>query len=387
MLFGILLIVVVLIVYGSLYPWDFVARQLDTNPLSILLHSWNSDVIDRRFIADVIINIAIYVPLGMTGYLAFRRYRLWMLEIAGPVLLGALLSATMEMLQLFTPHRMCSAIDLANNTLGSALGVIAGIVFAHVVNPPLVPWHSSESRDRSAVALLFCGFIALTFPFFPVMWLSMWRLKVETFAHGFVVSPVPLLLNAAEWFAAGRLLVAAGARSPRRWLAFALLLIPLQMAIVNRFPMPADLVGATAAVALFRWLGEKREADRGGAIFLLLALVLTGLAPFHFTEQSQGFSPIPFAGVMGTEWQSGLQILIMKLFEYGAAIWLMRRAGMRLLRSTLVATAVLAAIEAAQTYIPGHVAETTDPLLALLIGITLRTLPSVGSDATILRRT
>ena len=74
-LLGILIAIVVLIVYGSLYPWAFEVRHLSDSPLYILFHSWDGNVRDRRFLFDVAVNIAIYVPLGATAYLASRRIR------------------------------------------------------------------------------------------------------------------------------------------------------------------------------------------------------------------------------------------------------------------------------------------------------------------------
>src|SRR3954470_7000279 len=111
-LLGIFIAVVFLIVYGSLYPWHFEYRDLPAAPLWILLHSWDTDS-GRRFFADIVVNIALYVPLGMSGFLALRKWR-----IAGPVAIGILLSSSIEMLQLYTPGRDSSAIDFTNNVIG-----------------------------------------------------------------------------------------------------------------------------------------------------------------------------------------------------------------------------------------------------------------------------
>ena len=82
----------------------------------------------------------------------------------------------------------------------------------------------------------------------------------------------------------------------------------------------------------------------------------------------------PFAGLLATQWQDGISILLGKLFQYGASIWLIHRGGLRLARATAIVTLVLAIIEVLQTRIPGHVAEMTDPFMALLLGLGLRVL-------------
>ena len=318
-------------------------------------------------------NIAIYIPLGMSAYLAFRRFKSLALEILLPVALGTLLSATMEMLQLFTPYRMCSTVDLVNNILGSAIGVLAGLVFTEIVNVPATG-PGFRVRDRSALALLFCWVSFLLFPLFPALSLISLRAKVSALLQAPLISPVSTFLNAAEWFAVGRLLWAAGAASPFRWLLLLLLLVPAQFAIVNRNPMPADFLGAVLGVLLFQVLGKRTGADRAAAIALLLALTLRGLTPFHFAGPVQAFAWIPFAGLLVSEWQNAIPTLAGKLFQYGASIWLLYRSGLGLMQATAMVTAVLSGIEALQTRIPGHVAEITDPLIAILLCLGLRTL-------------
>jgi hypothetical protein len=50
---------------------------------------------------------------------------------------------------------------------------------------------------------------------------------------------------------------------------------------------------------------------------------------------------------------------------------LLRAAGWRLARAGIVLAVLLGAIEVIQIHLPGRVAEITDPLLALLLAITL----------------
>jgi hypothetical protein len=263
-------------------------------------------------------------------------------------------------------------VDLVNNTLGSALGVLAGVVFTQIVDVPAAG-PGLRIRDRSAVALLFCWVSFLLFPLFPILSLDIWAARVSAFIHT-PLSPVPLLLNAAEWFAVGRLLLAAGAKSPIRWLCVLLLLVPAGFAIVNHNPMPSDFAGAALAAVLFYISGTSPNADRLAGIVLLLALTLRGLDPFHFEGSPRAFQWIPFAGLLATDWQDAISILLGKLFRYGASIWLLHLSGLGLFRATAIATVILAGIEALQTRIPGHVAEINDPLLAVLLCLGLRCL-------------
>src|SRR5579871_942555 len=103
----ILVIVVALIVYGSLYPWQFQARYYQESPLWILLHSWPTRF-DRFLAWDVSINIALYLPLGIFAFLSLSKRFAPALRVGLPLLLGLLLSSSIEMIQLFDDSRMCS---------------------------------------------------------------------------------------------------------------------------------------------------------------------------------------------------------------------------------------------------------------------------------------
>lgn len=362
-----------LIVYGSLYPWAFEIHPLPASPLYLLFHSWDANFADRRIVFDVAVNIGIYIPLGMSAFFAFRRFGNTALELLTPVAIGTSLSASMEMTQLFTPHRQCSSVDLVNNILGSALGVVAGIVFTKIVDIPAAG-PAFRVRDRGAVLLLFGWVAALLFPLFPVLSLIAWKEELSAFAGAPLLSPIPTLLRAAEWFGVGRLLFAAGAASPIRWLLVLVLLVPIQFGIINHRPMPADFEGAAVAVLLYFFFGERPQADRLAGIALMVALTLRGLSPFRFEGPARDFLWIPFGGLMSTEWQNGVTILLDKLFEYGASIWLLGRGGLGWVRAAVVVTLVLACIEGLQTRIPGHVAEINDPLLAVLLALGFRAL-------------
>ena len=69
-LYRILLIVIALIVYGSLYPWEFHSTQLAASPLWVLIHSWPTGI-DRFLFRDIAVNLSINMPVGVFGFLAF----------------------------------------------------------------------------------------------------------------------------------------------------------------------------------------------------------------------------------------------------------------------------------------------------------------------------
>ncbi|MDR1647699.1 MAG: VanZ family protein [Zoogloeaceae bacterium] len=120
------LVWVVLTVYGSLYPFS----------------GWRGDAVDA-FVwlnlqwpyywtgFDLVLNVLVYLPLGLFVTLALRRLpALRALYLA--VLVGAALSFSLETLQNWLPSRVASNLDLACNTLGTlAGGLIALWIGAH----------------------------------------------------------------------------------------------------------------------------------------------------------------------------------------------------------------------------------------------------------------
>jgi hypothetical protein len=115
----------------------------------------------------------------------------------------------------------------------------------------------------------------------------------------------------------------------------------------------------------------------------LATIVFRGLSPFHFSQAAVPFEWIPFSGFLNMNWQSGIQVIAEKFFWYGTAVWLMRRSGIRVIPATALVAVVLLGIEIAQTRLPGHVAEITDPLWAIFTSAAMVAIarnPGAGSN-------
>jgi VanZ family protein len=301
------------------------------------------------------------------------------LSMAAPVLICAVWSASIEMTQLFVPSRDCSALDLTTNIIGSMIGVLFAILLEDVFlrnRARTASRRQLEQRrrpDRAALTLLACWTLWLLFPLIPIMGTYMLRIKFGRFAHSPIMDPLPFLSIAVAWFAAGTLF-RAGALRPARWLtAISVILIPAQFFIIDRQPTPAELAGAIVGAACFALFWRKRN-PYGSTYWKILAwaflatIVIRGLSPFRFQSAPVPFSLIPFAGFLNMAWQPGIQEMAQKSFWYGTAVWFMRSSGLASRTAIALVAAVLLLIEIAQTHIPGHTAEITDPLWAVFVG-------------------
>jgi hypothetical protein len=145
------------------------------------------------------------------------------------------------------------------------------------------------------------------------------------------------------------------------------------------------LAGAAIGAACFALLWACRKAHIYGSLTawtFLGVIAVRGLTPFQFSPTAAPFSWIPFSGFLNMNWQAGIQVIAEKFFWYGTAIWLLRTSGMRIRTATALVAAILLGIEIAQTRLPGHVAEITDPLFAVFAGCAIvvmaRNSPAAG---------
>jgi VanZ family protein len=359
---------ILLIIYGSLYPWHFHARELGSNPAWILVHSWPSHV-GATQIKDIAINILLYTPLGLFGFLSLSQTRRKALAVGAPIAIGFALSCGIEILQFFDAGRDTSALDVLANTAGSGLGVLCGLLFESSLRR--IQTRLSPVRYHQPGALLLLVFLGayLLSPFFPDYSIFSLRHKLAAlFAiNGFSVRSG--LVSLVEWLAIARIVEAALDRvwAPRAYLAL-LMLIPAKILIVGRTTGCAELAGAALAYLIWQY-GLRRFPRRSQILPVLFTalIIIRGLAPYEFTSVAMPFSWVPFAGLFETERVAALTIFLGKLFTYGTFVWLLRDGGWKMRYAAIGAAATLGAIEAAQMFLPGRVPEITDPLIALLL--------------------
>ena len=115
------------ILYGSLFPFDF---HGNTRPLQTV---WDIAQI-RANRMDILANVLLYWPLGVSAVLALRGWAM-ILRVALVALCGAALSVSMEVIQIFEPARSVSVWDAYGNTAGVVLGAAMGVVLAAVRAP------------------------------------------------------------------------------------------------------------------------------------------------------------------------------------------------------------------------------------------------------------
>ena len=371
-MYRILLIVIALIVYGSLYPWDFHSTQLAASPLWVLIHSWPTGF-DRFLVRDIAVNLLLYMPVGVFGFLALRQNFRIALAVTGTVLIALALSSSIEMTQLFDDARVCSASDVLCNVSGTVIGVALASVYRHWLRRFLARAETGAFLHPSGAVLLFYTWLAYqAFPLFPVLSRTMLAEKFRDLFAQVSVSPLETFTYFVEWLVVAQLLEGVlGAERTRRWFPLLLVVLPAKLFLAGRTVTWSELGGAVlACLCSYFFTRYHRRATLVAGLIVSL-LILRGLAPYHWSSIAHPFSWIPFSGFLAADRDSGLLTFLRKCFWYGSAIWLLRAAGWRLARAAVAVALLLGAIEVIQIHLPGRVAEITDPLLALILAVTL----------------
>jgi VanZ family protein len=372
-----LLLIVALLAYGSLYPWKFEFTSAAGNPVVILLHSWPAHW-NRWLIRDAVLNVGIYVPLGLAAAIAFRRKQTRGTSVALAVAFGFLFSVSMELLQVYVPGRDTSLSDVLANTIGSAAGAAFAVCFEARLRRLGEP-RASQLRPASVLLLLVWALSQL-YPFFPDIGRTHLRQDWELLLRLSDFSVVEAWAICAEWFAAGLLLDTAFARMRTSWLAVAMLCLPAQLFISNRFLTVHEILGSLAALVFWRFIPPQSRA-RWCVWMLGYAIVLRQLEPFYFLAVPQPFSWVPFEASLMANHSAAAAVIARKTFDIGAMVWALRYAGMPFVWAGLAVAAGLGATEAIQTYLPGRSPEITDSLLALLLMLVLRAITQPVSKA------
>jgi VanZ family protein len=285
-----------LVVYASLYP--VVTWRDNGSPLfEFLFAPW-----PRYWTGlDLGLNLAGYLPLGFLLASAFTaRFKPGRAALLA-LLLAATLSLAMEVLQNYLPSRVSSNLDLATNTLGALVGVLAGLRWGGALQAggAVHRWrmrrlHRGKLTDSGLVLLLF--------------WL-LTQLSPEILLFGtgnlrHLLGFAPALDFTAERFRTVETWIAAGGalgvgllawrimRRPSRWLLATLFLLAFLVRIgaamllmtpdeLLRWATPGAMAGLAWGLALLygaTYLPRVWQQALG-ALSLLFTAILVNMAP------------------------------------------------------------------------------------------------------------
>jgi VanZ family protein len=301
-----------LIVYGSLYPFAFTNTHTP-----ILAWVWGAGVDGVR---DAILNLFLYFPVGFL--IGGKRGLATVVAI----------SASCECLQSFDLGRVSSLPDLLLNTAGGALGVWAASYWTR----PILP----------STAVVGLALMARAFPFLPSLHVHVSGFRIEQ-----------AMFATVDWMAI------SAALESRRLLALASLVVPARMLILDQTTSLSEIAGVLVAL-----IWRMPRSCLGPA--MLASIVVRELMPLRFSHAPQAFAWIPFAALLSSGAAASV-VFLSKLSLYMTALWLVRPSATRLTVPAFAIAAVVLILEWIQRYLPGRTPDVTEALLVLVAAAAL----------------
>ncbi|HEX5046630.1 MAG TPA: VanZ family protein [Gammaproteobacteria bacterium] len=359
-----------LIVYGSLFPFDFSHDAGGLLQTALGLH------FRRTTRGDIVANLLLYLPLGL-GLVPLLRERYG--RVAGltiAVATGLWLSFVIEVLQAYAPSRVSSLTDLLLNGVSTLAGGVAALLlhrFAGALRLTGTPGRTADPSALVAVLFWFCFRLA---PFVPTVDWQKYKNALKPVLLNPEARPLQVLTYLVGWLVADHALRRCF-KGANPWLVLALAaaaVIAGRLVIVDKALSLAELIALPLCIPLAAALARVDDRRRATtlAVATMAVVVLQGLEPFSWSATSTAFSWLPFRNSINGNLELGYTVLFEKAFWYTALIWLGTRAGWSFRAATGTAVLLLTLIEVTQQWLPGRSAEITDPLLALGFAVLLR---------------
>jgi VanZ family protein len=377
--------VVVAIAYVSLYPFQF---EFDAS--RSLPHVFGLPVWPPASRGDLFGNVLLYVPIGALVVRWLQR-RLaarsaahgWARPVAATpiflsaVLMAAILSASLEFLQGFEPHRVPSSADFTMNVLGALGGAAGAQLWARSSTARLADPSSPDPRLHLPMGVVALWFLGLTLAWLAAIDAPHYEDAVKSLRHMRSIDPIRMMVELAGWLVvvqALRRLVAPGRCAPVA-LGLMAAAIAAKLTIVENALRPEELVATLGAALILpqslRW--DRRRGASGLVALLLVAFALDSLRPFAFSSDATPFGWIPLQSALAAGPSLGsLESWLHKLFTCTAMIWLLRESGFPWNFIGGLVIALTGVIELLQCWIPGRTPEITDPLVAAVVVLLAR---------------
>ena len=353
------------VAYGSLYPFAFQMPPGGEGPLNALLASWGHRIERTDFFGNVIF----YLPIGFFGFPAFSAGWRAPTRVAGAVIVGAALSLGCEIAQYYDPGRVTSAYDLFANALGTFVGATISTVLQREFG---WEWIADLKGERYATVLVAAWLGYRLYPFVPALDIHKYWDALKPLVLHPEVTVFGSFQYTVMWLTVAALTdrLAAGRRSPVILVLVAGAVLAAKIAIVGRTISADEVIGATIAVALWQVMFRLPARRTAQVLSILLSayIIAWRLEPFTFQSSAHPFGWVPFRSFLTGSISVNALSFLEKTFNYGALIWFLGSAGLRLRWATVFTVSVLLVTSATEAYLPQRSAESTDAMVALVMG-------------------
>ncbi len=366
--FAILFGVIVLITYGSLFPFEFdgsdFANRLQESMTNLRL--WTSK-------GDVLGNVGLFVPFGAAGIWAFRRLtNVWM-AAAITLISGIAFAAGLQVLQVLVPTRSPAIADILWNGFGVGIGLTIGIA---AQGRELLRRDAIDTQRLLSLILVGTWAMAELLPLVPTLDWQQIKENLKPIWYARKLDLSDTLLLATEVLLVGALLRHAFARGRTVLILGGLLAAVLFGKVISaRSTLDLATVAGFAvgfvASGVLHWRTPRRAVPIS-VLACVTALTISAFTPFKLVAFPAEIHWIPFESFLEGGMLDNARSLLASMFRYGAMLLLVWRTSGHVIGVGTALAFWVALIEIGQIWIAGHTADLTQPLLVIAIATAIK---------------
>ena len=358
------LIVLVLVTYGSFFPFKYVPHEASWRDITTLL----GPPAGKLSVIDIVGNVLLFIPLG--ALLASSGLKAWRWPLVAVSVVVAIL---IQYFQFWFPGRHPSALDALLNFIGLFIGLGLGRMALAL----LARWNPKNLEKPQlvpiATILLLLWVVYRWFPLVPTLDLQNVRNGLKPLLHWDDIGAVDVVRSLAGWLVFLRLTRYSALQRIGYFgiAAISLAVLAAQPIFAGNQIRPSHLAGCLLALLIFPLFKSGRASMVVLTALLATSITLSALAPGQGqaveTQWVRDLSWIPFSGFLQGSLITNIASLIEKCFLYGSLLFFLRYLGLSIATASLLVAPALFTLEWIQQSIPGRTPEITDPLLALLL--------------------
>lgn len=356
-------LLVFLIVYGSLYPFNFTWPENFEAPLASLF-TFNPF---KSGLSDSLANVLLFIPLG----LATPLRKLSSKHVALVCTMFFLFAFAVQITQLWSTSRIPFGADATWNTFGAFLGVLISQKYISGFRAISLDAITSNKSTDICLLLFFAFLVVDLFPFVPSLDI------------GYAIANIKKILDQERFglllviknFAFYTLVIFFAQQSDKfnRPVAKLAILLPVfaasQIFIINNSNDINTAVGLICSIITSPILIRKNQHLLPYILSITL-ICANGLGTFEFTSSANDFNIIPFAPALGSNTLTNIFAFLEKGLYYSAftylAIMTSRRPGYII---TGLPFAVIC-LELFQIHIAGSTPDITEFFVCIFVVLT-----------------
>ncbi|WP_158971676.1 VanZ family protein [Paraglaciecola sp. L3A3] len=352
-----LLILALLIVYGSLYPLEF----FTPSDFSLRLDKLFNFNFLNSGISDGFANVLLFIPFGLALRFYYSARSIKTLIIL--CLMSFIFAYSIQICQLWTPSRIPYGGDAIWNLIGSILGVFTFSAFK------LNFFSDIKNKWNRDIFLLLAGCLILVDlqPFIPTFDIGFIKENIKGLVFFSDISFLAVIKESLFYFILLNLMQRASLLQMNllKLAGVLISLVMLQIGIVDSGIDVHVFIGVIMAFLLFVVTRHSLQLD--AFIFMILAfIVFNALGSLEY-RASVSFNWTPFKPALSGNTLVNIFALLEKSLFYFLYFYLANKASKNRLRSVLSLSLIVFVLEVIQTQIKGATPDITEILVVLVM--------------------